>query len=306
MGVSLAQEFLDGKVFESEFLETLMTKMSKLSRCQKKISNYVMNNYDKAAFMTAAKLSKAVGVSEATVVRFAVEIGFSGYPAFQKALREIIQNKLTTVERLRVANDQIGDGEDVLSKVLNLDIDKIKKTLNVVSGEDFKRAVDYIVSSSKIYIIGTGSASVLANFMNFYFEYMFDDVEVIYTKSKSEMFEKILNIKKGDVLIGISFPRYSSNTVQAFHYAHSNCAKTVAITDSVGSPLIDEADSVLLAQSDMISFIDGLVAPLSLVNALVVAVGFRKEFEISKTFQKLEHIWKEYKVFEGSRLKKEE
>ena len=304
MGVLVSQGFLDGRVFESDFLESLMKKMPKLSKSQKKIFDFVINNYDKSAFMTAAKLGEAAGVSESTVVRFAVEIGFSGYPAFQKALKKIIQNKLTIVERVQVADDQIGDEEDVLSRVLNLDIDKIRATLSRVSREDFENAVSFIVNARKIYIIGTGSASVLANFVNFYFSFIFDDVEVIYTKSKSEMFEKILNIRDGDVLIGISFPRYSSNTVQAFHYAHSNDAKTVAITDSVGSPLIDEADSVLLAQGDMVSFVDGLVAPLSLLNALVVAVGLCKKSEISKTFQKLEKIWEEYQVFENSKIKR--
>lgn len=301
----IGRDYLDGRVFESDFLESLMEKAPKLSKSQKKIFDFLINNYDKSAFMTAARLGEAAGVSESTVVRFAVEIGFSGYPAFQQALKKIIQNKLTTVERVRVADDQIGAQEDVLSRVLNLDVDKIKTTLDRVSRKDFENAVRFIVDARKIYVIGTGSASVLASFVNFYFSFIFEDVRVIYTKSKSETFEKISNIKEGDVLIGISFPRYSSNTVQAFHYAHSNYAKTIAITDSVGSPLAAKADSVLLAQSDMVSFVDGLVAPLSLLNALVVAVGLCKKSEISKTFQKLENIWKKYEVFEKSKTKKE-
>ncbi|MDE5852690.1 MAG: MurR/RpiR family transcriptional regulator [Oscillospiraceae bacterium] len=278
--------------------------MSKFSKCQQKIADFIINNYDKVAFMTASRLGATIGVSESTVVRFATKIGFNGYPELQHALREVIQNKLTTVQRIEVTNDQIGNEDDLLERVLNLDIDKIRKTLDKISRSDFKYAVDLIVKSRKIYIIGTRSAASIANFMSFYFTLIFQNIQVIYTTSKSEMFEKIFNIQDGDVLIGISFPRYSSNTVQAFQYAHRNNAKTIAITDSFSSPLIKYADSVLLAQSDMISFIDGLVAPLSLVNALIIAVGLKKKAKISEIFQKLEYIWEEYRVYENFKVKR--
>ena len=302
--MSLKNKLLDKKALDIGFLENLDAKMSKFSKCQQKIADFIINNYDKVAFMTASRLGATIGVSESTVVRFATKIGFNGYPELQHALREVIQNKLTTVQRIEVTNDQIGNEDDLLERVLNLDIDKIRKTLDKISRSDFKYAVDLIVKSRKIYIIGTRSAASIANFMSFYFTLIFQNIQVIYTTSKSEMFEKIFNIQDGDVLIGISFPRYSSNTVQAFQYAHRNNAKTIAITDSFSSPLIKYADSVLLAQSDMISFIDGLVAPLSLVNALIIAVGLKKKAKISEIFQKLEYIWEEYRVYENFKVKR--
>lgn len=288
---------------EKDLLDIIEHSMNKFSKGQKLISNYILDHYDKAAFMTASKLGKTVGISESTVVRFATEIGFEGYPELQDALQEIIRNKLTTVQRMQVTDELIGQ-ENVLNKVFALEIDRMRKTMEEISLDDFSTAVDIIVNAKTLYIIGTRSAATLASFMSFYFNLIFDNVKLVNTTSSSEMFEQIMRIGPQDVLIGISFPRYSSNTAKAFQYAKDCGGKVVAITDSPKSPLAKEADSLLLARSDMVSFIDSLVSPLSLVNALVVAVGLKKRDEISTTFQKLEYIWDEYDVFATGKDKK--
>lgn len=267
------------------------------SKGQKLIARYITEHYEKAAFMTASKLGMTVGVSESTVVRFATEVGFDGYPALQKELKEMIRNKLTSIQRIEVTNDQIGD-EDVLDKVLNMDIDKIRRTLEETSREDFKAAVDAIVAADNIYVIGAKSAATLARFITYYFNLMFVNVKLVHTTSSSEMFEQIMRIGKNDILIGISFPRYLTQTVKAFKFAKENGAAVIAITDSPASPLAEDADHLLLARSDMASFVDSLVAPLSLINALIVAVGLKKRQEICDTFSKLETIWDEYEVYD--------
>ena len=271
--------------------------MPHFSKGQKLIARYLIDHYDKAAFMTASKMGATVGVSESTVVRFASELGFDGYPQLQRTLQELIRNRLTSVQRIKVTSDQIGD-EDVLTKVLNMDIEKIRRTQEEISPEQFNQAVDAIVSAKNIYILGVRSSASLAGFLGFYFNHIFPSVRVVNTTSVSEMFEQMIRIDKDDVFIAISFPRYSQRTVKAARYARSSGAKVVAITDSHMSPLVEQADHVLFARSDMASFVDSLVAPLSLINALIVAVGLRNREEISKTFDKLEYIWEEYNVYE--------
>ncbi len=236
-------------------------------------------------------------MSESTVVRFASEVGFSGYPELQKALQELIRNKLTTVQRMDVTSDQLENG-NVLARVLGKDIEKIRRTLEETSERDFAGAVDAICSAKTIYIIGVRSSSALATFLSFYFNHIFSDVRLINTNSRSEMFEHIMRIGEGDVFIGFSFPRYSKRTVQAAHYARANGAKVIALTDTGKAPIADAAHFLLMARSDMISFVDSLVAPLSMVNALIVAVGLKKREEVSRTYELLERIWGEYEVFE--------
>lgn len=282
---------------QNNLSEILTEKLPKLSKGHKKIAEYILNHYDKAAFMTASKLGSIVGVSESTVVRFATELNFEGYPEMQKALKEFTNNKLTTVQRMNVMNDQLA-GEDVLSRVLNFDIEQIRKTLDEIDRETFSVTVDALVEAKNIYVIGARSASVLARFIVFYFNLMFDNVKIVHTTSTSEMFEQILNIGSEDIMIGVSFPRYSKQTVKAFKYAHENGAQVVAITDSKASPLAKYADHLLLAHSDMASFADSLVAPMSLINALISAVGMRKQEYVSKNFERLEEIWEKYGVYE--------
>lgn len=279
-------------------LLTIISQMSpQFSKGQRLIANYIVNHFDKAAFMTAFKLGTTVGVSESTVVRFASEVGFSGYPELQKALQELIRNKLTTVQRMDVTSDQLENG-NVLARVLGKDIEKIRRTLEETSEGDFAGAVDAICSAKTIYIIGVRSSSALATFLSFYFNHIFSDVRLINTNSRSEMFEHIMRIGEGDVFIGFSFPRYSKRTVQAAHYARANGAKVIALTDTGKAPIADAAHFLLMARSDMISFVDSLVAPLSMVNALIVAVGLKKREEVSRTYELLERIWGEYEVFE--------
>lgn len=281
----------------SDILTLIQNGMSHFSKGQKLIANYIMNSYDKAAFMTASKLGKTVNVSESTVVRFAVELGYDGYPSMQKALQEMIRNKLTSVQRIEVANDRFGN-QEILSMVLQSDVEKIRTTLEEVDREAFQGAVDAILKAKTIYILGVRSSAAIANFLSFYFNLMFDNVRHIHTSSNAEMFEQMIRIGKDDVVIGISFPRYSSRTVKAMKFAYDRGATVVALTDSLAAPIARHATHTLIAMSDMVSLVDSLVAPLSVVNALIVACSYRKEESISRTFADLETIWDEYGVYE--------
>lgn len=280
-----------------DILSVIQANMSTFSKGQKLIARFILESYDKAAFMTASKLGKTVNVSESTVVRFAAELGYDGYPTMQKALQEMIRNKLTSIQRIEVSNDRIGN-QDILSMVMQSDMEKIRMTLEEVNREDFDRAVDAIVSARRIYILGVRSATAIASFLGFYFNLIFENVVLIHSTSVSEVFEQLLRIGPEDVIIGISFPRYSRRTVKAMQFARDRGAQAVAITDSEASPLTSIATHTLMAKSDMASFVDSLVAPLSLVNALIVALGRRKNNDLSETFRALEQIWDEYEVYE--------
>ena len=280
-----------------DVLASIQSNMSTFSKGQKLIANFILESYDKAAFMTASKLGKTVNVSESTVVRFAAELGYDGYPAMQKALQEMIRNKLTSIQRIEVSNDRIGD-HDILSMVMQADMEKIRLTMEETNREAFTASVDAIVSARRIYIMGIRSASAITSFLGFYFNLIFDNVVVVHTSAASELFEQLLRVGEGDVIIGVSFPRYSRRTVRAMEFARKQGATVLAVTDSEASPLAAIADHALLAKSDMASFVDSLVAPLSLINALIVAVGRKKNDDLSETFGKLEKIWDEYEVYE--------
>jgi DNA-binding MurR/RpiR family transcriptional regulator len=274
-------------------------KLPSFSKGHKLIANYILAHYDKAAFMTAQKLGRTVGVSESTVVRFASMLGYDGYPALQKALQEMMRSRLTAVQRIEVTSDQM-NGEDVLERVLNQDIDRIRRTLEETSKQDFKSAVDRITEANTIYIVGTRSSASLAAFLGYYLSLIFPRVKLVPSTTTSELFERIMHIDEKDLMIGISFPRYSKQTVKALDFAKHNGAKVVAITDSASSPIAKYADSLLLARSDMASFVDSLVAPLSLINALVVAVSIKNRDIVSETFERLERVWDEYDVYTKS------
>ena len=280
-----------------DILTVIQENMSTFSKGQKRIANYILESYDKAAFMTASRLGKTVSVSESTVVRFAAELGYDGYPSMQRSLQKMIRNRLTSVQRIEVSNDRIGD-QDLLSSVLQSDIEKIRLTLEEVDRQSFDRAVDAIVSARKIYIMGVRSSASLATFLSFYFNLIFDNVISVAANTASEVFETMLRVGAEDVVIGVSFPRYSSRTVQAMNFARDRGATTIAITDSEASPLAPISNYTLKARSDMASFVDSLVAPLSLVNALLVAVSRKKNDDLAHTFQTLEDIWDEYGVYE--------
>ncbi len=247
--------------------------------------------------MTASKLGATVGVSESTVVRFATEIGYSGYPQLQQAMQEMIRNKLTSVQRMDVTSDRIGDS-DVLDFVFNQDIDVIRRTMEETSHENFYRAVDAIVSSRKIYILAARSALALGTFLSYYFNMLFENVLLVQSTSEGEIFEQMIHVDSQDTVIGISFPRYSKKIAKAMGFARNRGSKVIAITDTSMSPVAEKADYLLLARSDIASIVDSLCAPLSLINALIVMVTLKKSGEVKQTFQNLENIWDEYGVYE--------
>ena len=281
----------------NDLITKIQTELPGFSKGQKQIARFILEHYDKAAFMTASRLGVTVGVSESTVVRFATELGYDGYPHLQRALQEMIRNKLTSVQRMEVAGDRMG-GRDVLQTVLHADTDMIRVTLDEIDRDAFQGAVDALMGAKRIYILGVRSSSALASFLGFYFNLLFENVTLVHTNSVSEIFEQVLRVGPGDVLFGISFPRYSKRTLSAMKYARDRGARVIALTDSQLSPLARVADHVLLARSDMASFVDSLVAPLSVINALIVAVGMSRRDEIEQTFNKLERIWEEYDVYE--------
>ena len=285
----------------THLLGRIEKKLGSMSKGQKLIACFIEEHYDQAAFLTASKLGELVGVSESTVVRFATEIGYSGYPELQKAMQEMIKDKLTSVQRIDVTAAKI-DKDDVLESVLNQDIRKIRHTIEETSREDFKRAVEAIINAENVYIYAARSASALANFLGYYFGLIFDNVHIITTASRSGVYESLFRISDKDALIGISFPRYSSVAVNAMSFANSRGASTISITDNMLSPLVPHSSSVLIARSDMASVVDSLVAPLSLINALIVATVIERKDEVKATFEALESVWNEQGVYASSEI----
>ncbi len=283
----------------NDLLQKIEHDMQSFSKGQKRIGNFIIEHYEKAAYMTAARLGETVGVSESTVVRFATEVGFEGYPQLQKHLQELIRNRLTTIQRMEIIDEQLA-GSDLLTKVMTLDLERIKRTLEGLDRASFDSAIDAIINAKSLYILGIRSSNILANFLTFYFNHIFPNVHNVSNNSSSETFEQMLRVKQGDVLIAFSFPRYSRRTLKAAQFAKSCGVTVIAITDSPDAPLAEVADIMLLARSDMASFVDSLVAPLSLVNALIVSVGLQKKQEISQTYATLETIWAEYNVYENN------
>ena len=280
-----------------DILAVLESLAPTFSKGQRRIAAYILDEYDKAAFMTASKLGKTVGVSESTVVRFAVELGYDGYPEMQKALQEMVLNRLTAVQRMGVTNNRIGD-QDVVSMVLQADADKLRQTNDLLDRKAFHASVDAIAKAKRIYVLGVRSAAVLVNFLGYYLNFMFDNVQIITTSGTGEMFEKLVNVGAQDVVIAFSFPRYSTSTAAAAQYCRSVGATVIGLTNSQMSPLGQNCDHILIAKSDMVSLVDSLAAPLSVVNALIVALAAGREKELSRTFDTLERIWEEYNVYE--------
>jgi len=280
-----------------DVLSVITAASGSFSKGQRRIAKYILENYDKAAFMTASKLGETVGISESTVVRFAAELGYNGYPAMRKALQEMIKNCLTSVQRIEVARD-ILNNEDVLTSVLTADVEKIHMTLEEVDRDAFNQTVDRLVKAEHVYVMGLRSSAPIASFMGFYLNMLVPNVRVVNESSASEIFEQILRISSGDVLVAISFPRYSLRTVRAMQYARDKGAEVIGITDSEASPVAGSATIRLYAKSDMLSFIDSLVAPLSLVNALIVAAANRSDTDIEAGFEELEKMWADYGIYE--------
>lgn len=285
----------------NELLIRMEEKYKKMSKGQKRLADYVTENYDKAVFLTAARLGEVVGVSESTVVRFATQLGYKGYPGFQKALEELVRNKLNSIQRMEVTYGRISQSE-ILETVLQSDIEKIKLTLTGIDQKAFELAIDTILSAKRIYVVGIRSCAPLASFLCFYLNLVCENVTAVNTNSSSEIFEQLIRINEEDVIIGISFPRYSMRTLKALEFASNRKAKVITLTDSVHSPMNLYSSCNLIARSDMASIVDSLVAPLSVVNALIVALCMKKQKEVVSTLETLEEIWGEYQVYSSDEL----
>uniref|UniRef100_N2BHL4 SIS domain-containing protein n=1 Tax=Eubacterium plexicaudatum ASF492 TaxID=1235802 RepID=N2BHL4_9FIRM len=285
----------------NELTNRINERYSAMSKGQKLLAAYITDNYDQAVFLTAAKLGEVVGVSESTVVRFAAQLGYKGYPQFQKALEEMVRTKLDAVQQMDVTFGRISRSR-VLESVLKADMEKIKGTLEGIDQNAFELAVETILTARRIYIIGIRSCAPLAAFLAFYFNYIFDQVILLHTNNSSELFEQMVRIGKDDVMIGISFPRYSLRTLKALEFANNRNAKVITITDSVHSPMNLYSSCNLIAESDMVSMVDSLVAPLSVINALIVALCMRRQDEVADTLESLEQIWEDYQVYENDEI----
>ena len=282
---------------EREVIKEIKENYNHFSKRQKIIAEYIINHFDKAAYMTAAQLAENAGVSESTVVRFSAELGFDGYQVFQRNLREEAKRHLNSLQRIELASEKI-DNDDVLSSVLKSDVGNILSTLNEIDRKQFNGAVDALINAEHIYITGVRSAAALASFMGFYFNLLFENVKLINTTGADDIFEQLLRVGKNDVVLGMSFPRYSKNTVAAMKYAADCGASVIGITDNKKSPIVRFSKYCLIARSEMESFVDSLAAPLSVVNALIVAVAMKKKQETVNTFEKLEAMWTEYEVYD--------
>ena len=285
----------------NELLTRIEERRGQFSKGQKRLADYVIENYDKAVFLTAAKLGDVVGVSESTVVRFATQLGYKGYPGFQKALEELVRNKLNSIQRMEVTYGRIAQSE-ILETVLHSDIEKIKMTMEAIDQNAFDLAIDTILNAKCIYVVGIRSCAPLASFLSFYLNLVCEHVITVNTNSSSEIFEQLIRINEKDVIIGISFPRYSMRTLKALEFASNRKAKVITLTDSVHSPMNLYSSCNLIARSDMASIVDSLVAPLSVINALVVALCMRKQQDVVNTLETLEKIWGEYQVYSGDEL----
>ena len=285
----------------NELLVRIKDRYPELSKGQKRLANYVTENYEKAVFLTAAKLGEVVGVSESTVVRFATQLGYKGYPGFQRALEELVRNRLNSIQRMEVTYGRISQSE-IIQSVLQSDIELIKHTMSAIDPNAFNMAIDIILNARKIYIVGIRSCEPLASFLSFYLHLIFENVVRVSTNGSSEMFEQLIRISEEDVIIGISFPRYSVRTLKAMEFASNRKAKVITLTDSVHSPMNLYSSCNLIARSDMASIVDSLVAPLSVINALVVALCLKKQQDVVCTLETLEEIWGEFQIYSSDEL----
>ncbi len=282
-------------------LNRIKQQYSTLSKGQKSLANYITENYDKAVFLTAAKLGQAVGVSESTTVRFAAQLGYRGFPEFHRALEELVINRLNSIQRMEVTYGKVPQAE-ILDKVLQADIDKIKQTMEDLNHDVFDLAVETLLQAKSIYVIGIRSCAPLAQFLSYYLNLVFDDVRLISTSSSGDIFEQMIRIGEKDAIIGISFPRYSMRTLKAMEFANNRNAKVITLTDSIHSPMNLYSSCNLIARSDMASIVDSLVAPLSVINALVVALCMKKQQDVVTTLETMEQIWDEYQVYSRDEL----
>ena len=281
---------------DGDLLQKIEQAYKTMSKGQKQIARYILENYDKAAFVTASKMGSVVGVSESTVVRFAYALGYDGYPELQRSLQEFIRNKLTSVQRIQLT-DEIDQGE-VLNTVLKADMNNIRATIESVDPTSFEQVVEGLIQAKNVYIVGTRASTPLVEFFGYYLNFVLDGVHAV-TSGTSDVFDQLIRVSAEDVVLGISCPRYSSRTLEGMRFAKERGAKVYAITDSQLSPLAETADITLFARSDMVSFADSLVAPMALINAVIVALSMRKKDEVSARFAQLEGIWHKNRVYAG-------
>lgn len=280
-----------------DLISVIKEEYDHLSKGQKLIADYIMSKYDKAAFMTASKIGDVVGVSESTVVRFANTLGYDGYPSLQSELQELIKSKLTTVQRLSMSPDDYSNKDIGVKKILKTDMENIKDTAEEIDCEVFEEVIESILKAKRVYILGLRSSNTLAAYLGFYLGLILDDV-IVVSIGISDIFEQLIRVRKGDLVIGISYPRYSRRTLDALTYVKEQECEIIGITDSPASPLANIADHTLYAKSNMVSFVDSLVAPMSLINALIVSIGIRLKSEATGYFEELEHIWEEYNIYD--------
>ncbi len=281
----------------ADILTNIHNKLTTFSKGQRRIATYILESYDKAAFLTAGALGKITQVSESTVVRFAAELGYDGYPAMQRALQEMVLNRLTSVQRIEVTDERLGE-QDVVSTILQADMDRLRHTNEHLDREAFSGAVEALLQARCIYVLGVRSSAALASSLSYYLHYMFENVRLITTPSTSEVFEQLVRISPQDAVIGISFPRYSTATGKSLQYCREAGAQVIALTDSETAPIARSAHYLLTAKSDMVSLVDSLVAPMSVVNALIVALTSRRKHETAQTLERLEQVWDQYHVYE--------
>lgn len=278
-------------------VERIERKKKEFSKGQKRLAAYLLEYYDKAAFFTAQKLGKEAGVSESTVVRFAYQLEYEGYPQLQQELRVMAKRKSNSIQRLELAKDHF-DNDDLLPKILQIDAERLRDTIHSIDKKEFNRAVDMIENAKTIYILGARSAGFLAGLLGYYLDMIFDHVKLVNANATSDTFEQICRMNENDLFIAISFPRYSKRTVKALSFAKKQGASTISITDSAQSPITADSDCSLIAKSDVMAIVDSLVGPQSIINALVVALSIRKKDEVEKRLKLLEQVWNEYDVYE--------
>lgn len=280
----------------TDVFNLIRSEYDNFSKGHKKIADFIMKNYDKCAFMTASKMGEEANVSESTVVRFSYALGYDGYPQLQKDLQEVIKNQLTIIQRAKMSFDNI-DEYKIFENVLKNDTHNIKQTLGRIDPNSFRKLVNDIVDcKGNIYIVGLRTSTSLSEYLAYYLELMLDNIRLI-RYSYTDVFEQIVDVKKNDLVIGISFPRYTSRTYDILNYAKKQGVNIVAITDSKQSPIGEIADNVIIAVNNMTSIVDSLVAPLSVINALIVAVGSKKKEEVKNKFEHYEKLWKMQSIF---------
>ncbi len=284
---------------KKDLIFEIKSEYSRLSKGHKLIANFILENYDKAAFMTAASLGKSIGISESTVVRFAYRLDYQGYRDLQKDLQELIKSKLTTIQRIKLIESEYLDETNTMTKIMQRDMENIKKTINGIDVEEFDKAIDLVLRSKKKYIVGLRSSSFLAGYLGFYMNFLMEDVHIINSES-NDIFEQLLRMKSDDVIIVITFPRYSRRIIDVLDFAKKRKTPIITLTDSLISPSAKAADISLTASSDMISFIDSLVAPMSLINSFIIALGNLRKDDLNKYFTELEDIWDRYDIYNDS------